>query len=264
MGRLTPALLLTGCITLQVWAQAMHGQSPPKQTSLVEQESGDQNRPPNPQPDAFLASPAVQTTATQPVRTGFPLDQFQEFSAIMNGSILPASDWDGHIYRSGKLMRLQRDTRVPSYLVTDLEKQEEYGVAANGCIRLNTPSSRSFPFFLSGPGYKYERVPVGEEAVDGHLCRVEDIKIDAPKNPQQLKIRLWEAEDLQGFPIKIENRRENARRWSIHYKNVVLGPQDPTLFIIPNKCQSTADFKALKEAPPTSKASKKAPAEKPQ
>ena len=243
MRRSITALLFAGCLTFQVWAQA----SPAA---------------PDRAPAAPAQASAAQTAAaSEPSQ--FPLDQFQEFSAIMTGGILPFSDWDGQIYRSGKLMRMQRNDEVPGYMVSDLEKQQSHGLNARGCIKLDNLYSRAFPFFLSGPGYKYERVPAGEETVDGHLCRVEDITIYAPKNPQQLKIRLWEAEDLQGFPIKIENRREHARVWAIHYKNVVLGPQDPTLFIVPDKCQSSAGFVPLKKLPPTSKP-KAAPDQKPQ
>lgn len=261
MGRLTAALLLAGCATLQGWAQAPSGQRPPEQAPAAEQKSADQNHKPEQTPDNHPAVPASsgeQATTTPPEQSGFPLDQFQEFSAIMTGGVLPMSDWDGYIYRSGKLMRMQRDTPQPSYFITDLAKQQTHGLAASGCIKLNYPYSRAFPFFLSGPGYKYERVPAGEETVDGHVCRVEDITILAPKHPQPLKIRLWEAEDLQGFPVKIENRRANAARWSIHYKNVVLGPQDPTLFVVPDTCQSSAGFVRPTPKPKT------APAGKPQ
>jgi hypothetical protein len=54
-------------------------------------------------------------------------------------------------------------------------------------------------------------------------------------NPQ--KMRLWEAEDLQGFPIKIEFLILGGHGPVIRYKNVVLGEQDPTLFIHPKSCQ---------------------------
>jgi hypothetical protein len=254
MCRSITALLFAGCLSFQLWAQASPA-APDQAPAAPAQAAPAQTPAAGPPPAGQTAAPSESSQ--------FPLDQFQQFSAIMTGSILPLSDWDGHIYRSGKLMRMQRNDMVPSYMVSDLEKQQSHGLTANGCIKLNNLYSRAFPFFLSGPGYKYERVPVGEETVDGHLCRVEDITINAPKNPQQVKIRLWEAEDLQGFPIKIENRRENVRRWTIHYKNVVLGTQDPTLFIVPDKCQSSAGFVRPKKLPPTSKP-KQAPDEKPQ
>jgi hypothetical protein len=187
----------------------------------------------------------------QPAPSDFPLDQFQNFSAIMNGDALPGSDWDGHIYRSGKLMRMQGSATAPNYFVSDLSKSESHGLAPSGCIKLGHLYSRAFPFSQFGPGYKYERVAMGEETVDGHQCKVEDITITSPKNPIRLKMRLWEAEDLQGFPVKIENRRSEVRHWVINYKDVVLGPQDPTLFVVPNQCQSTHDFEATRKVAPS-------------
>ena len=68
---------------------------------------------------------------------------------------------------------------------------------------------------------------------------VQDVVISFPKRPA-VKLRFWEAEDLQGFPVKIELRTTSIHH-SMEYKNVVLGPQDPTLFIYPNQCQA---FKA--------------------
>lgn len=122
-----------------------------------------------------------------------------------------------------------------TYQITDLAKQETHGIAHVACLRYHTPYVRSYPFSLSGPDNKFERVPVGKETVDGHICQVEDVTITVPKHPEAAKIRLWEAEDLDGFPVKIETKMHRT----IQYKNVVLGPQDPTLFIFPEQCQGS-------------------------
>jgi len=157
-------------------------------------------------------------------------------------------DWEGHIYRSGNLMRMEGRERR-NYMITDLAKQETHGLAATGCIKLSYPFTRAFPFYLTGPDKKYEHIPVGEETVDGHVCRVEDVVISFPKRPA-VKFRFWEAEDLQGFPVKIELRTANGHH-TMEYKNVVLGPQDPTLFIYPNQCQTFKSDAAIthKQAP---------------
>ena|ERR1700677_4532702 len=240
MDRALAVLLLAGCATLQGWAQVPSAQSSTQPTPATEQQSQksadqnpDQNHPPQPTPDNHTpASPGEPATA--PAQTGFPLDKFQEFSAIMTGGPVSLSDWDGHIYRSGNLMRME-GPNSRNYLITNLAKRETHGMTALGCAQYSYVYSRSFPFYLSGSGEKYESVPVGEETVDGHACRVEDITITSPKPPSPLTIRLWEAEDLQGFPIKIETR--GRFHHDMQYKNVVLGPQDPTIFIYPTECQ---------------------------
>jgi len=249
MNRSLALLLVAGCVTLQGWGwgQAAPAQGSPEQAPAAGQKSSDANRPPE------------RAAAPQSASGGFPLDQFQEFSAIMTGGILPGSDWESHIYRSRNLMRVEGRDAGHNYFVMDLEKQKSHGLAASGCLKIGYLNSRAFPFFLFGPDKKYERTPVGEETVDGHPCHVEDVTISSSELQTTIHLRLWEAEDLQGFPVKIENRPNRAPPRSMEYKNVVLGPQDPTLFIVPNQCQSSANMEPLTKAPPAA-APKKAPA----
>lgn len=252
MGRITLGLLFAGCFGLCMWAQVPQGQNAPVQVPAAGQNTPDQNRP-SEQP---LAVQSVSATAT----TQSPLEQFQNFSAIQNGGPLPGMDVDRYIYRSGNLMRMQSDAAVPEYYVTDLAKQLSHAVSTRRCLEMGYAYKLSFPFFVPGPGVTYDHLPIGEEVVDGHQCHVEDVLIHSPKNPVVLHFRFYEAEDLQGFPIKIENRREHAYPWVIHYKDVRLGPQDPSLFMVPDKCQTMAGFK---KTSPGSKP-KSAPSAKPQ
>lgn len=215
-SRLTAVLLLIGCLVANPWAQ-----NSPQQT---------------PSPNA------TEATAES------PLDHFQNFSAIQTGGPLPGMTEERYIYRSGNLMRMQGDADLPEYFVTDLAKQETHSVSSRGCLESASAYKLSFPFFVTGPNITYERIPISEESVDGHSCHVEDLIIHNPKNPVVVHFRLSEADDLQGFPIKIENRRDHAYPWVIHYKDVRIGPQDPTLFIFPDKCQTMAGMKKMGSA----------------
>jgi hypothetical protein len=216
MLRLLAAILITCCLTAQLNAQASKEQAS-KEPSSKEQES------------------AGQTAAASSATTQFPLDAFQEFSAIMVGSMMPGDERESYIYRSGKLMRNPTPEGY-SFEITNLSTSESFGVTANACIHDRNPYFRTAPFSSMKPGYTAERTAAGEETVDGHSCKIEDVTISAPKRPELIKLRLWEAEDLQGFPIKVEFRRVHM---VIHYKNVVLGPQDPTLFIYPKDCEES-------------------------
>jgi hypothetical protein len=118
---------------------------------------------------------------------------------------------------------------------------------------------RDSPFPAARPDSSVERVISGKETLDGHSCQIEDITVSSPKTGSRLKMRFWEAEDLQGFPIKIEFLRPGGRDAIIRYKNVVLGPQDPTLFIHPKSCQS-APQRAGPKTPKAPAAAKKPPA----
>lgn len=229
MIRPIAALLFACCLALSVGAQEPQSPASPAQTPAV----------PNQAPAGQIpatAPPAGQTSGAASKQ--FPPDRFREFSAIQNGGILPGEDWDGYIYRSGDLMRMQAVTGGKSqYFVDDLVKVTNYGLSTGGCAKLPYLYSRTYPFLMTGPSYTFEIVPVGEDTVNGHHCHVEDVTVHNKKFANPAHFRLYEADDLQGFPIKIVNQQKKIRQWVIEYKNVVLGPQDPTLFVVPRDCQ---------------------------
>jgi hypothetical protein len=222
MVRLLTVILLACCLTAQLSAQASKEQEPVRQT------------------------PAAQSPKTQ-----FPLDAFPEFSAIMVGSVVTGDDREAHIYRSGKLVRTE-GLEERNFLITDLTTLETFGVSATGCLHDPNPFYRSAPYSSMRPGYTVERVASGQETIDGHSCKIEDVTLSSPKLPRPIKLRFWEAEDLQGFPVQVEFQRPSKQNAVIHYKNVVLGPQDPTLFIYPKSCEPSPGFspKARPKAAP--------------
>jgi len=243
MVRLPAAVLITCCLVAQLSAQAS------KEQTVKEQSSKEQE-------------PAAPTAAAPSAKTQFPLDAFQEFSAIMVGSVSVGDDRESHIYRSGKLLRNEGPEKM-GYFITDLSTLEMFGVSAGPCIHDSHPHFRAAPFALIKPGYTVERAAAGEETVDGHACKIEDVTLTAKKLPTPIKLRFWEAEDLQGFPVKVEFRRSTAKNSVIHYKNVILGPQDPTLFIYPRECQPSPSGPDTIRSKPASKYKKPAAAAPP-
>jgi hypothetical protein len=240
MGRLTIPLVLAMC-ALPAVAQAQAG------AGIAGQNSSPQNGPgqstPSQTAPVNLDHPRGQAaskpqTASANVAGDFSFDNFNQFSATMSGGIAQSGDFVGHVYRLANLMRMEGNAPKGNYFLTNLETHETHGFASTGCIDFDYPYSRSFPFMLSGSDKKYEITPTGKETVDGHVTRVDDVTISSPNLKQPFLIRIWRAEDLQGFPIKIENRRPGARKWSIHYSDVVLGAPDLSLFIIPSKCEN--------------------------
>jgi hypothetical protein len=221
MVRLIGVILLICSLAVR-----MHAQPPAEQM-------------PKEQAPEKAADSAGQIPAPPPAKTQYPLDSFTDFSAVMVGSIMEMGEGtaEAHVYRSGKLMRVA-DPEGYGYFITDLSTLETYAFSSGPCMHDNHPYFRVSPFAASRPGATLERVAAGKETVDGHSCQIEDITVSSPKTGAHLKMRFWEAEDLQGFPIKIEFLRPGGRSSIIRYKNVVLGPQDRTLFIHPKSCQS--------------------------
>ena len=235
MRRITLGLLIAACLGLCLWAQAPESQKTQEQAPAV--------HPKAPAPKADDQQPVSEPAPTGPTvtTTEFPLEKFKNFSAIQNGGPVPGLNSDVHVYRSGDMMRAEGSVAVPKYVVTDLVKQKSTSVTAFTCLNMSNAYIRTFPFYVPGPGNTYDITPLGEQTVDGHQCKVVDIRIHRPKKSQEPKFRFYLADDLDGFPLRIESQRKGA--WVIKYRDVRLEPQDPSLFIVPHKCESDGDWK---------------------
>ena len=106
----------------------------------------------------------------------------------------------------------------------------------------------AYPFFAYSDGtFIVERLPAAEtpeketekETIDGHSCKVGDYTV-RPKDGGQLfvKMKLWEAEDLNGFPIQIEVTPTSMPGSKYNYTDVSLDRPDPKLFQLPALCRS--------------------------
>jgi hypothetical protein len=162
-----------------------------------------------------------------------PFASFTEFSATMVGSLLGNID-ETKIYRSGKLMR----TEMPNgyYFVTDLTTLDTFAVFPKRCLHNSVPPIFAFPFTSFRAHPTFQRTPVGEEIVDGHHCHVESV-LRTSDAGTATKMRFWEADDLNGFPVKVEVDGPLGRVITIAYKNVKIGPPDPSVFKHPKSCE---------------------------
>jgi len=162
-----------------------------------------------------------------------PFEAATEFSAIMNGSLSgPASQWK--VYRAGSQMRAD----LPKgYMVTDLNERSHFTFYPEGgyCYQGPIPAAQAFPFFLLKDA-KVDVTALGTETLDGHPCDVEDVTITPPGRPE-LKLKVWSARDLKGFPIKMQ-RDVAGKTLTESFKDIHLGPQDPALFKKPEGCVS--------------------------
>ncbi|MGA7633994.1 MAG: hypothetical protein WCB11_24790 [Terriglobales bacterium] len=261
MVRLLAAVLITCGLAAQLSAQATKDQASSAQSSK-DQSSKDQTSNDQATKDAGSAGQAAASPSAKPQ---FPLEKFQEFSAVMVGSMFPGDERESYIYRSGKLMRTPGAERR-NFIITNLNSQDSYGVAATGCIHDRHAHMLTVPFSFVGFDITVQSVAAGQETVDGHSCKIEDVTLSSEKFLKPVKLRLWEADDLQGFPVKVQFLRGFGHDPVIHYKNVVLGPQDPTLFIYPNSCEKSPGYNKPKPkaTPGANKPAAKPPASAPQ
>jgi hypothetical protein len=83
-------------------------------------------------------------------------------------------------------------------------------------------------------GAKVEREPLGSEQVGAYQC--DKYRVRTTYEGQVYTSLEWDAKELGGFPVK---QADEKGGWSKEYKNIRLGPQDPSLFEIP------ADYKKV-------------------
>ena len=239
-SRPTTVIVLLTCLAAPILAQV----TKPMDSASQVQASAPESTGPN-------GRISAGQTAIAPPPGAYPLDSFRDFSAVMIGSRAEPGEGtsQGHVYRSDHEMRME-EPGGRAYFLTDLSSGTTYGIVETSCIQDNHPYLRAIPFYLSGMAEAtVTRAPAGRETVDDHSCQVEDVTVSSPMSPNPQKMRFWEAEDLQGFPIKIEFVLPGGRGPIIHYKNVVLGSQDPTLFFHPRSCQPLPQAPAAPSLP---------------
>ena len=241
MLRWIRVMVVVGCLAAQMSAQAA-------------KEAGAAELPP-------AAKPAETTPTAKPASAQNPLDSFTDFSAILVGSPMEIGEGttEAHVYRSGKLFRAE-GPEGHGYLITDLSTLETWAVSSGPCMHDTHPFFRASPWAASRPGSTVERNSVAKETIDGHSCQVEDVVIHSPKPAMApLKMKMWLADDLQGFPIRIDIQRAPGRSATIRYKNVAIGPQDQSLFVHPKSCENLPNKEDMVKSTPKSGANATAP-----
>jgi hypothetical protein len=164
-----------------------------------------------------------------------PFEAVREFSATMHGGILgPQSD--GKIYRSGELMRVDGPVE---YMVTNLRTKATFSVLykTGYCLHGSVPAARTYPFFVTRNA-TVTQVDRGEERVDNHPTKIEEVTITR-EGGSDVKLLLWEAKDLQGFPVKMRRVATavvGSKDREVLYTDVQLGPPDASLFLAPKDC----------------------------
>ena len=73
-----------------------------------------------------------------------------------------------------------------------------------------------------------QRESLGMEQVGEYHC--EKFRVHVKVMGQQSTNLEWDAKELDGLPIKTQDEKG---KWSTEYRNVQVGPQDPSLFEIP-------------------------------
>jgi hypothetical protein len=169
----------------------------------------------------------------------YAFSAWPHFSAIRNGG--PIKRDPMKIYRSGNQMRVDHEN-PGEYQITKLDDRTSWMITPKQCTNLPIPDGPSYPFYVAYPpsDFKMERSPLeGEETIDGHKCRLENITFTQRNGPIAIKMKLWKAEDLDGYPVQIEVEPTGRAKFTLNYTNVSMQPPDPKLFQLPANCRAT-------------------------
>lgn len=103
------------------------------------------------------------------------------------------------------------------------------------CVAMKSQQAKMLPSpleLLQGSAVK--RTPVTKEVLDGHPCDVETVSVTRPDG-SRIESKVWEAQDLQGIPIRIESHIGDVTLSAV-YRDIRIGTPDEALFSIPSKC----------------------------
>lgn len=163
---------------------------------------------------------------------------FTDFSATMVMTSEGHTVSGAKVYRAGSKMRTEMPQMgANSYVLVLLDEHLTYMVMPGGrCMQMPLRASETRqpnPFTFRG---KIERTPLGSGTVDGHPVKIEQVTV-TPENGKPQTMKVWEATDLQGFPIKVEMATPRGPM-TIEYKDVNLSPPPASLFATPQNCMA--------------------------
>lgn len=142
------------------------------------------------------------------------------------------------VYRSGNSVRVERSGALATLYVPSNSRVYNlttYPDHSHQCVAMKPEQAKMLPSPLELlQGSIVTRRNVGSETVEGHPCRIESVIVTRPDG-SKIESRVWEAQDLQGIPVKIESQVGDVTLSAL-YRDISLATPDQALFEIPQKC----------------------------
>jgi len=148
------------------------------------------------------------------------------------------TDFSMKIYRSGTSVRLDRSAALSTLYVPSADKVYNfttYPDQSHQCVAMKPEQAKMLPSPLELlQGSTLKRTSLGTEVVEGHPSRIEDVVVTR-RDGKTIESKVWEAEDLQGVPVKIESHIGDITLTAV-YRDISLAPPAPQLFTVPERC----------------------------
>ena len=142
------------------------------------------------------------------------------------------------VYLSGSSVRVERSEALATLYVPAASKVYNlttYPDHSHQCVVMKPEQAKMLPSPLElVQGHDLKRTPAGTETIEGHLCHIENIRVTRPDG-SKIESKVWEAQDLQGIPIRIESHIGDITL-SATYRDIRIGTPDQALFSVPSKC----------------------------
>jgi hypothetical protein len=148
------------------------------------------------------------------------------------------ADMTMKVYRSDSSVRLERNGAMSTLYVpatSAVYNLTVYPDHSRQCVSMKPQQAKMLPSPLELiQGRILKRTAGGSEVVEGHPTKIETVVVARPDG-KRIESQVWEAEDLQGVPVKIESYIEGITVRAF-YRDIVLGTPDRSLFTIPDRC----------------------------
>jgi len=138
------------------------------------------------------------------------------------------------LYKSDNAVRMD----LPGgrgYVLTQTDTRTSYMVMGGSmCLEMTAAPQHTPDPFTTGADAKIETSPAGTDTVDGHVCTVANVTV-TPKDGKPQTMKIWQAQDLNGFPVKIETQTQQGPV-TLLYRDVKLAAPDAGLMSHPANC----------------------------
>lgn len=162
-----------------------------------------------------------------------------DFTAMEHLQFRGRSTAPSKIYRSGTKFRIEFAPSLASVYVP--EKDRAYNLfnidtAKPTCVEMKTNQVTMLPSPMQLiSGIKVERTGAGTEEFEGHRCKVETVVATAADG-KTTSLKVWEAEDLKGVPVKIAVKARLGQGLVAVYRDIKLENVSDELFNPPYQC----------------------------
>jgi hypothetical protein len=142
------------------------------------------------------------------------------------------------VCRSGSSVRLERSAAISTLYATQsstVYNLTTYPDNSHQCVSMKPEQARMLPSPLELiQGKVAKRVLLGSEVVEGHPTKIENVTVIG-MDGNLIESKVWEADDLQGIPVKIESQIQGITLRAI-YRDIAIGALDKVLFEVPGRC----------------------------